>query len=391
MSTTNGGHPGLSFGGGMNNGIRQGRAAAQGYPPQPPTKTVNTAVLPQHSAPFQHFPSHQAQSSTFSQLFSAPSNPSPVHNAVQNGGSRPQQAQAQLPVPSSRSRGTPQHRQMTPQPNGNPLGYIPTTMPQQHLAAQPINQAPMNQQPMGQQPLGQPAMNQQQALNQQAISQQAINHQQAMSQDSSIMSQSPASHPHPAVTPQPPAQTQPKTPQPPPQAQQQPLHADASAQLSEHQTDETMEMESQTEAGDGEDGGADGKNPDNGTPYSENPAVPLLPRDIYNARAAISRNPAKVTDGLAEDRPAIYSKPRPSAQERIITDLRKEIAKVNEELEQLKQGNQKKIEELEEKVRDKDKQIKKYEMFVDICNERVMFQREKLKGLDDNSSAGNGS
>lgn len=121
---------------------------------------------------------------------------------------------------------------------------------------------------------------------------------------------------------------------------------------------------------------------------SENPSVPLLPRDIYNARAAISRNPSKITDGLAEDRPAIYSKPRPSAEERIISDLRKELAKVNDELDKIKENHQKELDELEEKVREKDKQIKKYEMFVDICNERVMFQREKLKGLEDNNNAG---
>lgn len=122
---------------------------------------------------------------------------------------------------------------------------------------------------------------------------------------------------------------------------------------------------------------------------AENPNVPLMPRDIYNARAAINRNPTKVNAGLAEDRPAIYSKPRPSAEERIIADLRKEIAKVNDELLKEKEDSEKKIGELEEKLREKDKTIQKYEMFVDICNERVMFQREKLKGLDDNNDAGN--
>lgn len=54
----------------------------------------------------------------------------------------------------------------------------------------------------------------------------------------------------------------------------------------------------------------------------------------------------------------------------------------------VKQEGQKKVEELEEQVREKDKLIEKYEMFVDLCNERVMFQREKLKGLEDNTNAG---
>lgn len=122
-----------------------------------------------------------------------------------------------------------------------------------------------------------------------------------------------------------------------------------------------------------------------------NPNVPLLPRDIYNARAAITRNPTKVNAGLAEDRPAIYSKPRPSAEERIIADLRKELAKVNDELAKERETNHKKIADLEEKVREKDKKIQKFEMFVDICNERVMYQREKLNQLDDNNLPGNSS
>lgn len=122
---------------------------------------------------------------------------------------------------------------------------------------------------------------------------------------------------------------------------------------------------------------------------AENPNVPLLPRDIYNARAAINRNPAKVNDGLAEDRPAIYSKPRPSAEERIIADLRKELAKVNEELAKSKEESNKKVAEMEEKLREKDTQIQKYEMFVDICNQRVWLQRDRLKGLDEPPPAGN--
>lgn len=121
---------------------------------------------------------------------------------------------------------------------------------------------------------------------------------------------------------------------------------------------------------------------------AENPHVPLLPRDIYNARAAINRNPSKVNAALAEDRPAIYSRPRPSAEERIISDLRKEIAKVNEEMGKAKEEHQKKVEELEEKIREQDTAIKKYEMFVDICNASVIRQREKLQGLSDGNNTG---
>lgn len=110
----------------------------------------------------------------------------------------------------------------------------------------------------------------------------------------------------------------------------------------------------------------------------DNPHVPLLPRDIYNARAAINRNPQKVATGLAENRPAIYSKPHPSAEERIRADLRKEIAKAREDMDKQEELHKKEIEELKEKLREKDKIIEKFEMFIDICNERVMMQRTRL-------------
>lgn len=114
--------------------------------------------------------------------------------------------------------------------------------------------------------------------------------------------------------------------------------------------------------------------------------MPLLPRDIYNARAAINRNPQKVEAGIAEQRPAIYSKPPPTAEERIRSDLRKELARAREELAKVKDESQKEIEKLQESIREKDKMIAKFEMFIDICNERVMMQRERL---DDTSGPGN--
>lgn len=106
--------------------------------------------------------------------------------------------------------------------------------------------------------------------------------------------------------------------------------------------------------------------------------MPLLPRDIYNARAAINRNPTKVEAGIAEERPAIYSKPAPTAEERIRSDLRRELQRTNDELAKLKEDSKKEIEELHEKLREKDRQISKFEMFIDICNQRVMVQRERL-------------
>ena len=105
---------------------------------------------------------------------------------------------------------------------------------------------------------------------------------------------------------------------------------------------------------------------------TENPHVPLLPRDIYNARAAINRNPQKVATGLAENRPAIYSKPHPSAEERIRADLRRELATARDDFDKLKKESEKEIDELKVKLREKDKIIEKFEQFIDICNQRVM-------------------
>lgn len=122
---------------------------------------------------------------------------------------------------------------------------------------------------------------------------------------------------------------------------------------------------------------------------TENPHVPLLPRDIYNARAAITRNPTKVATGLAENRPAIYSKAPPTAEERIRTDLRRELAKAKEDLKKVKEDSQKEIEQLKQKLVEKDKVIQRFEMFIDICNQRVILQRERLS--DNNGDSGDGS
>ncbi|KAI2635092.1 hypothetical protein GGS21DRAFT_92848 [Xylaria nigripes] len=126
----------------------------------------------------------------------------------------------------------------------------------------------------------------------------------------------------------------------------------------------------------------------------QNPHVPLLPRDIYNARAAINRNPQRVEAGIAEERPAIYSKPPPTAEERIRSDLRKELARAKDELAKFKAESKKEIEELNERIREKDKMITRFEMFIDICNERVMVQRERLNdtnGPNDSNDVSTGN
>lgn len=111
-----------------------------------------------------------------------------------------------------------------------------------------------------------------------------------------------------------------------------------------------------------------------------NPDCHLLPRDIYNARAAINRNPQKVATGLAENRPAIYSKPHQSPEDRIRADLRRELAKAREDMKKMEEEKDKEIGELKTKLEEQQVTIAKFEEFIDICNERVMFQRQRLAG-----------
>lgn len=245
----------------MNTGLRQ---RGQGFPPP-----SNKPVLPQHTASYQHYTPQQTQQNNYPHLFTSP-NPSPVHNGVQNG-TRPQQPQAQLPVPSSRPRPT-NHRQMPTQTSNASLSYLPTTMGQQSMPQQPMNPQPMSQQSLNQQPMST------QSMSQQAISQQAINHQQSMAQDNAIMSQPPPSHPHPVLTPQPPP-TQPQLHQPPPtQPQQaQPIQSDHSVQSQDNQHDDTMEVESPAESGEGDESALDGKSAENGAPFvPRNPMGPMM-------------------------------------------------------------------------------------------------------------------
>ena len=84
--------------------------------------------------------------------------------------------------------------------------------------------------------------------------------------------------------------------------------------------------------------------------------------------------------GLAENRPAIYSKPHPTAEERIRADLRRELAKAREDMDKMKEETKKEIEGLKAEIAKKDKLIERFETFIDICNERVMIQRQRLAG-----------
>lgn len=122
----------------------------------------------------------------------------------------------------------------------------------------------------------------------------------------------------------------------------------------------------------------------------ENPDVPVILRDVYNARAALGRNGGRVSTGTGEapeeNSPAIYTKPHPTPDERIRADLRTELAKVRAELDE----RNRRITELEDKIKSQDEQIRKYENFVDICNERMM-RKNMLESLAAGSSQANGA
>lgn len=65
-------------------------------------------------------------------------------------------------------------------------------------------------------------------------------------------------------------------------------------------------------------------------------------------------------------------------EEKLRAELRTEVANAQAEVEKVKEQWRKEVEDLNEQLRTKDKQIQKFEMFIDICNERVMVQRERL-------------
>ena len=65
-------------------------------------------------------------------------------------------------------------------------------------------------------------------------------------------------------------------------------------------------------------------------------------------------------------------------EEKLRAELRTEVANAQAEVEKTKEAWKKEVETLKAQLREKDKTIQKFEMFIDICNERVMVQRERL-------------
>jgi chromosome segregation ATPase len=89
-----------------------------------------------------------------------------------------------------------------------------------------------------------------------------------------------------------------------------------------------------------------------------------------------------------EQLPTFYKKPPMTFEEKLRAELRTEVANAQAEVEKVKEAWRKEVEDLKEQLRNKDKMIQKFEMFIDICNERVMVQRERLEGEPSGSASG---
>ncbi|RAL65623.1 hypothetical protein DID88_005295 [Monilinia fructigena] len=125
--------------------------------------------------------------------------------------------------------------------------------------------------------------------------------------------------------------------------------------------------------------------------HRENPTIRFLPRDIYNARAAIKRDPSRVEPTAMESLPTFYKKPPLTFEEKLRAELRTEVANAQAEVEKVKADWKREVEELKEELRQKDVVIKKFEMFIDICNERVMIRREELADVGEMNSYEHGT
>jgi hypothetical protein len=125
------------------------------------------------------------------------------------------------------------------------------------------------------------------------------------------------------------------------------------------------------------------------------PGAGYLPRDIYNARAALARESDKAgasgsdtpgapnaTPDSGDGGPGIYRRHRIiiSPEEKIKNECRREVNRIKEELETLRAESEREIERLREENRTKDAMIERFNMFIDICNGRVMEQRALLEG-----------
>lgn len=126
------------------------------------------------------------------------------------------------------------------------------------------------------------------------------------------------------------------------------------------------------------------------------PGAMVIARDVYNARALLKREPAKFAAApppppqlsslsTPSQLPPIITRPNVSPEEKIRNECRLEVAKAKEETE----AARKEISDLKTTLAEKEKMIEKFEMFIDICNQRVMVQRERLN-TDEGQTSGGG-
>src|SRR5213082_2761375 len=89
----------------------------------------------------------------------------------------------------------------------------------------------------------------------------------------------------------------------------------------------------------------------------ENPNTILVARDVYNARAALRREPERALDPTISNAtsPQIYRRANMTPEERLRDDLRMEVTKAREEVERLKDEHRKEIDGLKKKLMEKDK------------------------------------
>lgn len=124
------------------------------------------------------------------------------------------------------------------------------------------------------------------------------------------------------------------------------------------------------------------------------PNAGYLPRDIYNARAAIAREVEKRAaepDGVDADAPmgSIYKRRATvNPEDKFRDECRAEVTRIKEELDRVREESGREIERLKRVLGERDKTIERFEMFIDICNGRVMAQRERLEAGDAAAPAG---
>ena len=97
----------------------------------------------------------------------------------------------------------------------------------------------------------------------------------------------------------------------------------------------------------------------------------LKARATNNAREAMDCNLAN----LRQTRSALQSSPALSKtqSQRVLSKLEAQLLKANGDLKKVGKEKDKEIDSLKQKIKEKDAIIEKFELFIDICNQKVMF------------------